>query len=71
MNKNHNQDKDTNIEMTNLVVGSRIEGGLIYRRIHWLTHWRIGSLVSWRILRRILGRIHRTAGVSVVLWGIV
>ena len=52
--------------MTNLVIWPRIEGRLLYRRIHGLTHWRIGGLVSGRILRR----IHRTC-VSVVLWGVV
>ena len=52
--------------MTNLVIGPRIEGRLLYRRIHGLTHWRIGGLVSGRILRR----IHRTS-VSIVLWGVV
>ena len=55
--------------MTNLVIWPRIERRLIYRRIlrriHGLTHWRIRSLVSWRVLRWI-----RT-GVSVVLWGVV
>ena len=67
---NQPKNKDTNIHMmTNLVIWARIERRLIYRRIlrriHGLTHWRIWSLVSWRILRRI-----RT-GVSVVLWGVV
>ena len=61
--------KDTNIYMTNLIIWPRIERRLIYRRIlrriHGLAHWRIRSLVSWRILRWI-----RT-GVSVVLWGVV
>ena len=66
---NQPKNKDTNIHMTNLVIWSRIERRLIYRRIlrriHGLTHRRIWSLVSWRILRWI-----RT-GVSVVLWGVV
>ena len=51
--------------MTNLIIWPRIERRLIYWRIHWLG-WRIGGLVSGRILRG----VHRT-GVSVVLGGIV